>query len=130
MADELKVPGKVIADIVGHAAPTMYGRYRISTREEMRACVEAIPTIIRSQNEHKTTRVLDSGEVVVTHSSLNHKELSGRGGPIRTGDHLLPKQVRYQAALRPVGNDSAPACRCCQETEPASRAAAVLRSTR
>src|ERR1041385_2378317 len=25
----------------------------------------------------------------------------GRGGPIRTGDLLLPKQVRYQAALRP-----------------------------
>src|SRR5580765_5855480 len=27
--------------------------------------------------------------------------LNGRGGPIRTGDLLLPKQVRYQAALRP-----------------------------
>jgi hypothetical protein len=25
----------------------------------------------------------------------------GRGGPIRTGDHLNPIQVRYQAALRP-----------------------------
>ena len=27
--------------------------------------------------------------------------MNGRGGPIRTGDLLLPKQVRYQAALRP-----------------------------
>ncbi len=26
----------------------------------------------------------------------------GRGGRIRTGDHLNPIQVRYQAALRPV----------------------------
>ena len=26
----------------------------------------------------------------------------GRGGQIRTGDHLLPKQVRYRAALRPA----------------------------
>src|SRR6185369_14158861 len=25
-----------------------------------------------------------------------------RGGPIRTADSLLPKQVRYQATLRPV----------------------------
>jgi hypothetical protein len=28
---------------------------------------------------------------------------SGRGGGIRTPDNLLPKQVRYQAALHPVG---------------------------
>jgi hypothetical protein len=28
---------------------------------------------------------------------------SGRGGEIRTPDTLLPKQVRYQAALHPVG---------------------------
>ena len=27
--------------------------------------------------------------------------MAGRGGPIRTGDHLNPIQVRYQAALRP-----------------------------
>ena len=26
----------------------------------------------------------------------------GRGEPIRTADHLRPRQVRYQAALRPV----------------------------
>ena len=26
---------------------------------------------------------------------------NGRGGPIRTADPLLPKQVRYQATLRP-----------------------------
>ena len=29
----------------------------------------------------------------------------GRGGGIRTRDPLLPKQMRYQAALRPVGTD-------------------------
>ncbi len=29
------------------------------------------------------------------------KNRTGRGGPIRTGDHLNPIQVRYQAALRP-----------------------------
>ena len=27
---------------------------------------------------------------------------SGRGGRIRTGDPLVPNQVRYQAALRPA----------------------------
>ena len=27
--------------------------------------------------------------------------MNGRGGPIRTGDHLNPIQVRYQTALRP-----------------------------
>ena len=27
----------------------------------------------------------------------------GRGGGIRTHDHLVPNQVRYQAALRPDG---------------------------
>ena len=31
-------------------------------------------------------------------------ESHGRGGGIRTPDPLLPKQVRYQAALRPVGD--------------------------
>ena len=29
------------------------------------------------------------------------KERNGRGGRIRTCDILLPKQARYQAALRP-----------------------------
>ena len=28
-------------------------------------------------------------------------KVGGRGARIRTGDPLLPKQVRYQAALRP-----------------------------
>ena len=28
-------------------------------------------------------------------------DLNGRGGGIRTPDPLLPKQMRYQAALRP-----------------------------
>ena len=32
---------------------------------------------------------------------LMGKELDGRGGGIRTPDPLLPKQMRYQAALRP-----------------------------
>ena len=31
-----------------------------------------------------------------------HAGKIGRGGPIRTGDRLLPKQERYQTALRPV----------------------------
>src|SRR5574342_764710 len=31
---------------------------------------------------------------------------SGRGGEIRTPDTLLPKQVRYQAALHPAGAES------------------------
>ena len=29
--------------------------------------------------------------------------INGRGGGIRTPDPLLPKQMRYQAALRPDG---------------------------
>src|SRR5580692_5699937 len=32
---------------------------------------------------------------------LKRKRLDGRGGGIRTPDPLLPKQMRYQAALRP-----------------------------
>ena len=34
---------------------------------------------------------------------MTHKALSfaGRGGRIRTADPLLPKQMRYQAALHP-----------------------------
>jgi hypothetical protein len=31
--------------------------------------------------------------------------LDGRGGRIRTSDPLLPKQMRYQAALRPAGRN-------------------------
>ena len=38
----------------------------------------------------------------VTLKTLNYKNFnSGRGGGIRTHDPLLPKQMRYQAALRP-----------------------------
>ena len=46
--------------------------------------------------------------------SIQPIELSGRGERIRTSDPLLPKQVRYQAALRPdifqmaAGEDSSP----------------------
>ena len=32
---------------------------------------------------------------------LKYKGLNGRGGQIRTDDPLPPRQVRYQAALRP-----------------------------
>jgi hypothetical protein len=32
----------------------------------------------------------------------------GRGGGIRTHDHLVPNQVRYQAALRPEGSNYIP----------------------
>ena len=32
---------------------------------------------------------------------LKGKRLDGRGGGIRTPDPLLPKQMRYQTALRP-----------------------------
>jgi hypothetical protein len=32
---------------------------------------------------------------------LNYRRKSGRAGRIRTDDPLLPKQMRYQAALRP-----------------------------
>ena len=31
----------------------------------------------------------------------SHQTVAGRGGGIRTRDPLLPKQMRYQAALRP-----------------------------
>ena len=34
---------------------------------------------------------------------LNINDLHGRGGGIRTPDPLLPKQMRYQTALRPDG---------------------------
>ena len=33
---------------------------------------------------------------------------TGRGGGIRTHDHLVPNQVRYQAALRPEVPDYIP----------------------
>jgi hypothetical protein len=37
--------------------------------------------------------------------------LTGRGGGIRTPDPLLPKQMRYQAALRPDHTDFILMCR-------------------
>src|SRR5690349_13501085 len=43
-----------------------------------------------------------SARVTLPSNPLSCKELSGRGGGIRTPDILLPKQARYQAALRPV----------------------------
>ena len=41
----------------------------------------------------------------VVRTTLNIDTLHGRGGGIRTPDPLLPKQMRYQTALRP---DDAP----------------------
>jgi hypothetical protein len=38
------------------------------------------------------------------------KDESGRGDWIRTNDPLLPKQVRYQAALRPDSGMAASLC--------------------
>ncbi len=32
---------------------------------------------------------------------MRQSKKSGRGGGIRTHDHLVPNQVRYRAALRP-----------------------------
>jgi hypothetical protein len=37
--------------------------------------------------------------------SLERLAENGRGGGIRTHDHLVPNQVRYQAALRPDFDD-------------------------
>ena len=43
----------------------------------------------------KPARTLTSGNVIAI------SRLIGRGGEIRTHDPLRPRQVRYQAALRP-----------------------------
>ena len=43
------------------------------------------------------------GPMVVQHIAMIFRKNSGRGGRIRTSDPLLPKQMRYQAALRPAG---------------------------
>ncbi len=39
---------------------------------------------------------------------LKTEKGGGRGGVIRTRDPLLPKQMRYQAALRPDRQDQHP----------------------
>ena len=44
----------------------------------------------------------DGGELIETVVSLS----AGRGGRIRTCDPLLPKQMRYRAALRPDGTSA------------------------
>ena len=48
--------------------------------------------------------LFDQGNVA-TAEYVNGRSESGRGGGIRTPDPLLPKQMRYQAALRPDFSD-------------------------
>ena len=45
----------------------------------------------------------------------------GRGGGIRTPDPLLPKQMRYQTALRPDMPDFWPVLVCSKTTGPMGR---------
>ena len=47
---------------------------------------------------YKIKRVIDNSSI----TRSNHSLLYGRGERIRTSDILLPKQARYQAALRPA----------------------------
>ena len=44
------IQDKVVASIVGHTFRGMTSLYQLPTREDMKACVEAIPT---TQIEHK-----------------------------------------------------------------------------
>ena len=48
--------------------------------------------------------LFDQGNVA-TAEYVNGRSEIGRGGGIRTPDPLLPKQMRYQAALRPDFSD-------------------------
>ena len=48
----------------------------------------------------ETWNLLISKQIRPKRLSFN-KLMNGRGGGIRTPDPLLPKQMRYQAALRP-----------------------------
>jgi hypothetical protein len=54
--------------------------------------VAASPTAETTPYSEIFTRHLDGRKLLI---------LFGRGGQIRTGDPLRPRQVRYQAALRP-----------------------------
>ena len=68
---------------------------------------------------------------VATAEYVNGRSESGRGGGIRTPDPLLPKQMRYQAALRPDFSDyPTPAIRSADDlsTHPISHRA-LVRST-
>ena len=46
-------------------------------------------------------RQLPAGTTGKRQIPKKEREISGRGGGIRTPDPLLPKQMRYQTALRP-----------------------------
>ena len=52
------------------------------------------PTELRAES------LLDSQRANL-HNKSNGARKTGRGETIRTSDHLIPNQVRYQAALRP-----------------------------
>ena len=45
-------------------------------------------------------------ELLALHPPLLRTGATDRGGRIRTGDLLLPKQARYRATLRPVSPQS------------------------
>ena len=45
--------------------------------------------------------ILDDNQKRLALRAILPPEIDGRGGRIRTGDPLLPKQMRYQTALRP-----------------------------
>ena len=47
------------------------------------------------------TELWAARRMILQSSFCRSEEKTGRGETIRTSDHLIPNQVRYQAALRP-----------------------------
>jgi hypothetical protein len=59
----------------------------------------------------ETWNLLNSNRIRLKRFSSNEL-INGRGGGIRTPDPLLPKQMRYQTALRPDASSIVPRIGC------------------
>jgi len=99
------IPLKIIGDVLGHRSIAMTERYAHLSPGFLRNAVNALPDW--TGNGKLGRKMVAKSEIVKT-ALLVSSGKDGRDGRIRTGDPLLPKQMRYQAAPRPDARRNIP----------------------
>ncbi len=100
LADNPKISTKTIQNILGHSEARTTETYLHKLDGAIEDAMDSISGRFASKIE-KPQPLVPTKRKRVSKKNSETLAITGRGERIRTSDILLPKQARYQAALRP-----------------------------
>jgi hypothetical protein len=82
-------------------SPKMLERYSHIRNEAKRRAIASLDGLTKDYDQGEVPTESPTAAGKMTGERVQVIDFNGRGGGIRTPDPLLPKQMRYQATLRP-----------------------------